>query len=418
MRGVLRSLDLMPAAGPGRSMVLLTMVQSAGSGLFLTSSAVFFVRVVGLEPGQLGWGLSLAGLAGFLVTVPIGRLADRHGARRLLAVDYLALALLFTLYPLADGFVSFVILASLIAMAEISASPLRSATLHALLPPAEAVQTRAQMRSGFNVGFLLGAALAALVLAAPSHLTFWAVCLANAVAQAVCGIAVWRMRSPAVPPERDVQRSGGAPLGRALRDTRFVLITAANGVLELHSTVLTLGLPLWIVSRTSTPASLVSVFIVVNTVIVVLLQVRLTRGAGSVAGAATLQRRAGVVLAVGCVVCATSSGLGTVAGTAALVAGTVILSVGEIWQAGGGWGLAFELPPPGRQGEYQAVFGLGRGIAQFLGPALVTMLLVGAGAIGWLALAALFLVTGFACWRLATGARLPNPTEHLTADVS
>ncbi|GAA3349400.1 MFS transporter [Amorphoplanes nipponensis] len=417
MRAALRSLDLVPAAGPGRRMVLVTVVQSGGSGLFLTSSAVFFVRVVGLEPGQLGLGLSLAGLAGFLVTVPIGRLADRHGARRLLAVNHLVLALLFALYPLAGGFPSFVVLASLIAMAEISASPLRSATLHSLLPAAEAVRTRAQMRSGFNIGFLLGAGLAAVVLAAPSHATFWAVCLTNALAQAACGVAVWRLRPSTVPQDHNGPRSGGAPLGHALRDTRFVLLTMANGVLELHSTVLTLGLPLWIISRHAAPASLVSLFIVVNTVIVVLLQVRLTRGAGSVAGAAALERRAGLVLAAGCVVCAISSGLGTAAGTTALVAGTVILSVGEIWQAGGGWGLAFELPPPGRQGEYQAVFGLGRGIAQFLGPALVTTLVVGAGAIGWLVLAGLFLLTGFACWWLAVGGREPQTTVPLTAEL-
>ncbi|MFI7602162.1 MFS transporter [Actinoplanes sp. NPDC049681] len=415
MRTVLRSLDLVPAAGPGRRMVFVTVVQSGGSGLFLTSSAVFFVRVVGLEPGQVGLGLSLAGLAGFLVTVPMGRLADRHGARRLLAGNHLALALLFSLYPLAGGFPSFAALASLIAMAEISASPLRSATLHALLPPAEAVRTRAQMRSAFNIGFLLGAGLAAVVLAAPSHATFWAVCLANALAQAVCGLAVWRLRSPAQA-DSDVPRTGRAPLGHALRDTRFVLITIANGVLELHSTVLTLGLPLWIVSRRAAPAGLVSVFIVVNTVIVVMLQVRLTRGADSVAGAAALQRRAGVVLAAGCAVCAISSGLGPAGGMIALVAGTVILSVGEIWQAGGGWGLAFELPPPGRQGEYQAVFGLGRGIAQFLGPALITTLVVGFGALGWLTLAALFLVTGFVCRHLAVGGG-PRRTAHLAAEV-
>ncbi|OLB79927.1 MAG: hypothetical protein AUI14_08900 [Actinobacteria bacterium 13_2_20CM_2_71_6] len=394
------SLDLVPDAGPGRRLVLVTLVQSAGNGLFLTSSAVFFVRVVGLSTGQVGLGLSLAGLAGFLVTVPIGRLADRHGARRLLALDHLALAVLFACYPLARSFVWFTVVASLIAMAEISASPLRSATLYSLFGPQEAVRTRAQMRSGFNVGFLLGAAAAAVTLAVASYPAFWAVCLTNALAQAVCALAVARLTGPE---QYSTRRQGAPDLGFALRDLRFVLLTAANGLLELHSTVLVVGAPLWIVSHTAAPASGFAALIIVNTAIVVLLQVRLTRDAGTVAGAARLQRRAGVTLAAGCVICAASGGGGPAVSIVALVAGTAVLAVGEIWQAGGAWGLAFELPPPGRQGEYQAVFGLGRGVSQFVGPALVTALLVGAGAAGWLALAALFLVVGYCCQRLAQG---------------
>ena len=407
VKGALPALDLVPEAGPGRRMVLITLVQSAGNGLFLTSSAVFFVRVVGLSPGQVGLGLSLAGLAGFLVTVPIGRLADRHGARRLLALDHLALAVLFALYPLAGTFAAFVGVASLIAMAEISASPLRSATLYTLFAPQDAVRTRAQMRSGFNVGFLLGAAAAGATLAVASYPVFWAVCLTNALAQAVCALAVWRLKAPerAPSPNDGSSSKNGTGFGTALRDVWFVLLTATNGLLELHSTVLIIGVPLWIVSHTTAPVSLAAVLVVINTVLVVLLQVRLSRDAGTVAGAARLQSHAGIALAVGCVVCATSAGGAPAASIVALAIGIAILAVGEIWQAGGAWGLAFELPPRGRQGEYQAVFGLGRGVSQFVGPALVTALLVGAGAVGWLVLAALFLVMGHCSRWLATAGR-------------
>ena len=337
VKGALPALDLVPEAGPGRRMVLITLVQSAGNGLFLTSSAVFFVRVVGLSPGQVGLGLSLAGLAGFLVTVPIGRLADRHGARRLLALDHLALAVLFALYPLAGTFAAFVGVASLIAMAEISASPLRSATLYTLFAPQDAVRTRAQMRSGFNVGFLLGAAAAGATLAVASYPVFWAVCLTNALAQAVCALAVWRLNAPerAPSPNDGSSSKNGTGFGTALRDVWFVLLTATNGLLELHSTVLIIGVPLWIVSHTTAPVSLAAVLVVINTVLVVLLQVRLSRDAGTVAGAARLQSHAGIALAVGCVVCATSAGGAPAASIVALAIGIAILAVGEIWQAGG-----------------------------------------------------------------------------------
>jgi len=392
--------DLLPSKGPGRRLVVLTVVQSAGNGLFLTSSAVFFVRVVGLGAGQVGLGLSLAGLAGFLTTVPVGRLADRYGARRLLALDYAALAVLFALYPFVRGFTAFAVIASLISIAEISGSPLRSAVTHALFAPEEAVRARAQMRSGFNVGFMLGAAVAGVALAHVTRSTFATVSVANAVAQGLCAVVAMRLGAPNGSP-REARARGRA--GSALRDTRFVLLTLGNGLLELHATVLTVGMPLWLVRHTAAPASLNSVLIILNTLIVVLLQVRLSRGADSVKGSARLQRRASAILAAGCVVCAMSRGNSPASSMLWAACGAAIIAVGELRQSAAAWGLSFELPPPGRQGEYQAVFGLGRGIQQFLGPALVTALLVGVGALGWLMLAALFLVVGLLCFRVVMG---------------
>jgi len=68
-------------------------------------------------------------------------------------------------------------------------------------------------------------------------------------------------------------------------------------------------------------------------------------------------------------------------------------------------GLAFELPPRGRARTRPGTRPAGRGVSQFVGPALVTALLVGAGAVGWLVLAALFLVMGHCSRWLATAGR-------------
>jgi hypothetical protein len=96
-----------------------------------------------------------------------------------------------------------------------------------------------------------------------------------------------------------------------------------------------------------------------------------------------------------------------------LLLGTSILAIGEIWQSAGAWGLSFELPPPDRIAEYQSVFGLGRAVGQFTGPALVTALLVGAGPPGWLVLAVLFGLAGAGCaWLVRPDAvRFPAARE-------
>ena len=59
------------------------MLSAFGEGAFLTGSAVFFTAVVGLSAQQVGLGLSIAAAVQFACSVPLGRLADRIGAKRM-----------------------------------------------------------------------------------------------------------------------------------------------------------------------------------------------------------------------------------------------------------------------------------------------------------------------------------------------
>ncbi|MFI6851079.1 hypothetical protein [Streptomyces sp. NPDC050416] len=95
-------------------------------------------------------------------------------------------------------------------------------------------------------------------------------------------------------------------------------------------------------------------------------------------------RWAGWALRASCLVFAVSGGHGVLLDSAALLGGALVLVLGELCQASASWGLSFGLAPAGRQGEYQAVFSLGRGLQQFAGPWLMTSLVVGAAATGWL----------------------------------
>jgi hypothetical protein len=167
---------------------------------------------------------------------------------------------------------------------------------------------------------------------------------------------------------------------------------------------LTVGLPLWILLRTSAPASLNAVLLVIDTALVFFLQVPLSRGAETPSGAARVLRRSGVLLAACCVVFAVTQRQHAYVAVPLLLAGGVILVLGEINQAAGSFGVAFHLPPPGRQGEYQGIFALGRGLQQSVGPYLVTALTIGLGYAGWLVMAALLLAAGFACVPLTRGA--------------
>ncbi|WP_329549048.1 MFS transporter [Streptomyces sp. NBC_01356] len=394
--------DLVPAHGPARRLAVLTVVQATGFGLFLSSSAIFFRSTIGLSAGQVGFGLSAAGLAGMLFTVPIGRLADRFGPRLPLLLSYAALAVLFAAYCGVTGFAGFLVLAALISVCETSSHPLRMALTHQVFQEDERVRVSAQMRSVFNVGFMLGAAIAGGALAVGSRTAFYAVALITALAHACCALITWRL------PAQEEAKAAGAPKGAqprsGLRDFRFVSLALLCGVLEFYQPILTVALPLWIITHTEAPSSVNAVLLLLDTVLVIAFQVAASRGAETAPGAARMLRRSGLLLAACCLVFAVTQDIPAVVAVPLLLVGTAVLVLGELSQAAGSWGLSLHLPPEGKQGEYQGVFALGRGLQQTAGPFLVTALAVGQGRLGWMILAAVLLLAGLACPPLARSA--------------
>ncbi|KUJ68999.1 hypothetical protein ACZ90_14180 [Streptomyces albus subsp. albus] len=409
--GILR--DLVPEPGPARQMAVLMFAQSLGTGLFLTSSAVFFTGTAGFSTGQLAFAMSVAGLCGFLCSMPAGRIADRFGPRVPLVISYALVSPLFFVYPFVGNVAAFAAVAALIGVCETGAGPLRGALIHGLFGSAKAARVRAQMRSLFNLGFTGGAAMAGLALASGSRSAFIAVTSANAVLQLSCAFIAARLRPPA-----EAASASAAPAKRswaAIRDRRFLLATGLSGLLEFYLPVLTVGMPLWIVHRTDAPGALTAVLTALNAILVVLFQVAASRGSETVSGSGRLLLRAGALLAVACVLFALAAGRGAVWATVFLVPSLIVLTLGELAQAAGSWGLSFALPPPGRMGEYQGVFTLARGFQQFLGPAVVTTLTMSLGTTGWLILAALFLVTGLAAGRAFIHHTPPDPAASLDA---
>ena len=69
-----------------RIMAVATLVNTFGNGALVTTFALYFTRVVGLRPTQVGLALSAGALAGLLVQVPAGHLADVRGPRIVLQV--------------------------------------------------------------------------------------------------------------------------------------------------------------------------------------------------------------------------------------------------------------------------------------------------------------------------------------------
>ncbi len=403
--------------GPGRRLGALHLVDSVGNGLFLAGSTAFWVLSAGLPATTVGLGLSLAGLAGFLSSLVTGHLADRFPASHLLAVLLGLLALSFSFYPLVDSTPAFLVLISVVGALEYGCGPVFGALVLDLTDEDTRVEARAALRSLFNIGFSAGALLAAALLGAGGD---WLNLLPAGNALTYLAAAVMVLGLPKV----GVQQSGaGSGRLQALKDGDFLAVVGLSSVLALHSAVLLVGLPLWILSETDLPSFVIPAVLLINTVSVILLQVRFSRGAETVTGAAGLARLSGFISAGACLLLAAAgAGSSSLLPLLAAGSGATLLTLSELWQSSSAFGLAYGLAGQERRGQYLGAFNLHVVAQGTFGPAVVTAAVVSVGAGGWLLLAVLFLGSGLliapAAARAARDERLLAPSAQSAATTT
>lgn len=407
------AVPLLPPAGPLRRYAVVTMVDSAGTGLFLTGSTLFFTRVVGLSVGQVGLGLSLAGLAALLGAVPLGSLGDRLGHRGVWVTLTLVEAMLFAAYPWVRSFPVFVVVVALVAMADVGASPIRSAYLSRIAGSQQRVRAKAYNQVISNVGFSLGALGAGVALHVDTRTAYVTLVLGNAISYAVAAGVLLTL-----PGGQQPAGGGSGRVFAVFRDRSFLVVAVLNGLLMIYGAVLTVALPLWVVQRTQAPRWSVAGVFLLNTVLVVGLQVRASRGAETVRGAARASRRAGVLLLLGCAVLSVSGAVGSRWALVAVGSGGALLTLGELLQSAGSWGLSYGLAPEARQGEYLGAFAMGSRSYDAVGPVLVVGLILGLGTAGWWLLGALFLGLGAALVPASGWAERNHSTRAGSARVS
>ena len=99
----------LPPTPLARRLSVQSVLFAIGEGTFITGSAVFFTQIVGLSAGQVGIGITVAGLVSFALSVPLGKLADRFGPKRMWSLGAFAgRVALRPSWPLIDGFGAFV----------------------------------------------------------------------------------------------------------------------------------------------------------------------------------------------------------------------------------------------------------------------------------------------------------------------
>ncbi|MFF9896404.1 MFS transporter [Streptomyces longispororuber] len=379
----------LPPAGPRRVIAASNFVNTVGSGLYLTAGVLYFTQAVALPAQQVGLGLGVAGCVSLAAGIAVGHLADRRGARGVYAATLAVQALATAAFVLVDGFWPFVVAVSVATGAKAAGVAARSPLIRHYGGD-RPQEFRAYLRAVTNVGISLGALLAGVAVHAGTLAAYHLLVVGNALAFAASAVLVLPL-----PPVEPVPAAPG-PRRAALRDGPYLVLTVLDGVMAVQFKVLTVALPLWLVEATTAPAWLVSGTMLVNTVIVVALQVRASRGVDSPAAGGRAYRRSGVAFLASCVLISLAAGPPVRVAVTLVLTAVVVHAVGELWHAAAGFEVSFALAPPDATGQYLGVFGLGAGLAEALGPGLLLSLCVTWGRPGWYVVGALFAVTGLA----------------------
>jgi MFS family permease len=383
------NLSLIPEPGPRRVYLLASFINTFGSGLVLTTLTLYAVRVVHLSPARTGVAMTIAGAIGLLANMPIGRLADRRGPRNVYRFVLLVSAVAATGYVLfAHSFGSFLIVTT-VDGATLNAAGASSVALLRRVGGEQATTFRSQMAAVLNLGISLGVATAGIALELNTVNAYRVLFLGNALTSLIAIVLLSRL--PKYEPLPGAREE--SPL-TALRDKPFVAYTALSGAMYMQYFVLIVLLPVWVVYHTSAPRWTVSAFVIVNTVFIVLFQVRVGKTVQTLKQGGAAFRRAGVLFLLSCSAIGLATGIPTWAALLLLFVGVTVHTLGELWHGSGTYALDFGLAPPHAQGQYQGLMGMGTGTGQAFAPLLLIGLVLTLGRIGFVLLGAFFGLLG------------------------
>jgi MFS family permease len=413
----LSAAKLLPEPGPQRALALATFVNGLGSGMFMTSSVLYATRIVGLPTDQVAVGLFAGAAVGLVAGVLGGRAADRWGARESQIAVMLSGAVVTACFLLVRSFWPYLVVSVLLGLV-FAADKASRAPLVRGLGGDRPTAYRAYLRSVTNLALAFGALAAGAGIELNTDAAYLVLIGGRAVAFLGCALVTTRVRH--LPP---VPTPPGAGRWAALRDRPYLTATVLNCLMSLHFAVPTFLLPLWIVDHTSAPRWMVSGALLLNTLMVIVLQVRVSATVRDPESAGRGMRLAGAALLLGLALMAAASGPSGVVATALLLGSMALYTLGELWHSAASMEWSFGLAPSHAQGQYAGVFGIGAGMADAVSPAVVGALALTWGKPGFVVLGLVFLAVGalsspLIAWSRRPSLSSPSPVQHTQRGMS
>jgi len=389
-RQVGRSSAALRALPGGRAagLALASFIDWSGTGVWLTTSTILMVRVVHLHPAQVGLGLTGGGMLGLAAVWPVTTATRRWPVRWVAVTLYLLRGLFFLSFLFVKSAPTYYVATALVAIVNRPATSVNQVLVSRYVPDEQRSTTLAAMHVATNAGLMTGSLLASVALLLPSRTSMDAVVLANSLSFV---LAAWQVGRAAAGPRTQTggAASGSGSAARAGWLTwRFLFVTIGCGVLALLFPLFNVEIPLWLTTKTQVPAITVSVLFLLNTILVVLFQSRLTKWATGIRNGVRAGAVAGVCVIGCCGLLAALPGLVTWVATGGFVLAAGLLTLGEMNQGSAAWTLSFGLSPEAERTRALALFNTGQAAAFVVGPALCTSVIAWAGRAGFAVLAA------------------------------
>jgi MFS family permease len=407
------------ATRPQQILLFALLINATGSGLYVASAPIYLIRYAELSEYEAGLGFTIGSAIALVMMAHFGYLCDRMGAKLLYIVSCVAYAGAMVAFAQVRDMVTFTVVATATGITS-GASAVARPALVRQMSNGHLRWFRTRNRVVNNLGMALGAAGAIVALKVDTLFAFQVIYLINAASFVVCSAFVLLA----------VKSAGGVVEARpttrkwvAFRDRQFIRGTVLNGIIALQYPMLTFAMPLWAVEVIGSPPWLASGYVLLNTVLIVLLQSRISRGIQSLPLAGKAMKHSGVIFTLNVVLIVIAPLLSPLMATVVLGLSVLVHSVGEALHAAASQEVYYGMSTSESQAEYAGVFWIGQGLALTAGPALLAVLCFGLGTPGWLMLAAIFLVTGWVSPRILAGGRRPSeqPASHapvMSADMS
>lgn len=397
-----------PDSGTQRALIAAAFVSRVGNGLFNTAAVLYFTLVVHLPAAQVGAGLTIAGLCGLAAGVPAGNLADRYGARTIWLVTLVVQAATMAAFVLVDSWAAFTLVAALDRLAG-TANGAASGAVVARVGGERPAAFRARLRTFVNLGVVAGTLGAAVAIQIDTRASYTALILANAASFALAALIVL----VGVPDRRPPPLPAEHRRWSVLADRPYVSFVGIYSAMGLQYQVISLLLPLWLISHTDAPRWTVAAVNAVNSVVCVLLQSRLGSRVETSGQGGRAFRLAGLMFLVSSPLMALTADVPRWVAPALATLAVCVHSLGEVWESSAGYALGFGLAPDHAQGQYQGFLGIGFDAGQALAPLVLTGAVLALGHGGWLLLGAFFACLGaagppLAAWAERTRAVRPD----------
>ena len=372
-----------------RKLTFANYINTFGNGMFHTVGIIYFSYTVGLGAHAVAFAFTIGAAVSLAVSVPAGHLADKWSPKYVGMISFVLQGIVLGLQVFTKTWNIFVILLCLEYFVERFGQNARMAYIAQIGEGQKRVEARAYMRAVTNLGIGSGTLIAGIALAINTPTAYKAMIVADALSFFLAAVAYSRV--PNIAPTLEEHEKFDWSV---LKDHRYLIAMLLNGGFNLHFLIQNVAIPVWVVQETNAPRWMISGIMLMNTIAIVLFQVKTSKKADNLKSAVKLFQQASFYVAMASLVYALAHGVNAFIASLFMLMGMAIHIAGELFGSNAAWMIAMELADQRRQGVYQGIWSMGFGLTDMIGPSILVALVIGIGQFGWVILAIWFLFIG------------------------